>query len=92
MRFCGRGLLTVIRRYHNEKHNNKEGKQIKYSLKLLTTEVQNDLYVSVIWMLLCQGNVGSGGTLGTGVCICPQSVSGALQAYKSVKGKLKREK
>lgn len=48
---------------------------------LITTQVQNYLYVSVIWMLLCQSDVGSRGTLGTGVSICPQSMGGALQAY-----------
>lgn len=55
--------------------------------KLLTAKVQNYLYVSVIWMLLCQGDVGSRGTLCTGVCICPQSVSGALQAYNQFRKK-----
>lgn len=48
---------------------------------LITTQVQNYLDVSVIWMLLCQSDVGSRGTLGAGVSICPQSMGGALQAY-----------
>lgn len=52
---------------------------------LLTTEVKNDFYVSVIRMLLGQGDVGGRGTLGTGVGIGPQSVSGALQSCRSVR-------
>lgn len=50
----------------------------------LTTQVQNNLNVSVIGMLLCQCDIGCRGTLGTGVSIRPQGVSGALKTCKWV--------
>lgn len=78
MRFWRGGLLIKVTFIYWGKLTTTK-KYVQYVL--LTTEVQNDLYVSVKWMLLCQGDVGCRGTLGTGVCICPQSVSGALQAY-----------
>lgn len=53
----------------------------------LTTQVQNDLNVSVIRMLLRQCDVGRRGTLGTGVSVCPQGVSGALQTCSMAKKK-----
>lgn len=52
---------------------------IRHSSTRLTAQVQNDLNVSVIWMLLCQCDVGCRGTLGTGVSVRSQGVSGALQ-------------
>lgn len=45
----------------------------------LTTQVQNNLNVSVVGMLLRQCDIGCRGTLGTGVSVGPQGVSGALQ-------------
>lgn len=59
---------------------------------MLTTEVQDNLDVSVIWMLLCQGDVGSRGTLGTGVSICPKSMSRALQTCDRFREKKARKK
>lgn len=46
----------------------------------LTAEVQDDLDVSVVWMLLSQGDVCSRGALGAGVSVGPQGMSGALQS------------
>ena len=43
--------------------------------------MQDDLDVPVVGVLLGQGDVGGGGALGTGVCVGPQSVGGALQAW-----------
>jgi len=46
-----------------------------------TAEVQDDLDVPVVGVLLGQGDVGGGGTLSAGVCIRPQGMGGALQAW-----------
>lgn len=69
-------------RTKKKNHSSEKFKPSQTTLSLLTAEVQNNLYVSVIGMLLCQGDVGGRGTLGTWICICPQSVSRALQSYQ----------
>lgn len=70
--------------YSNKIDTRNQCNHFRATFPLLTTEVQNDLYVSVKGMLLCQSDVGGRGTLCTGVCICPQRVSWALQPYKEV--------
>lgn len=59
------------------------------SVSFLTTEVQNDLDVSVVWVLLSQRDVGGRGTLSTGVCVCSQCMRRALQSCKEIKGSCK---
>lgn len=79
---AGCELLWIIKQ--NQRKEVRRNKRWKSSQRL-TAEMQNDFNVSVIWMLLSQGDVGGRGALGAGVCICPQSVGGTLQTWSQLR-------